>query len=81
MRTRSRGDLPAFPMSAHASDLIDDTGLLAEDGMSYKQWLVAHIAAGLAANADVSASRVVDLAFQLSDEIVERFDSTDHQYD
>jgi hypothetical protein len=74
MKVKSIGDLAAFPMAAHSTDIIDAIGVRSEDGMTYRQWLVAHLATGLAANPHVSAARVAELAFQLSDEIIDRLE-------
>jgi hypothetical protein len=72
--------MPAFPMSAHQLEAIDEIGL-PEDGMTYRQWLVGHLAAGLAANPHASVSRIAELAYQLSDEIIDRLDTTDKHFD
>lgn len=77
MRTKSIGELPAFPMAAHPSDVIDEIGVRSEDGMTYRQYLIARIASGLAANPSVSVARILDMAFQLSDEIVDRLDNSE----
>ncbi|HOB74720.1 MAG TPA: hypothetical protein PKG54_09345 [Phycisphaerae bacterium] len=78
MRIKSIGDLPAFPMPAHPGDHIDEIMVRSEDGMSYRQWLVAHLASGLAANPQINATRLVDLAFQLTDEIIDRLEMCEH---
>lgn len=77
MKVKSMGDLPAFPMPAHPNDVLDEIGLRSEDGMSYRQWLVAHLASGLAANPQVGAARIADLAFQLADDLIDRMEATE----
>jgi len=77
MRVKSIGDLAAFPMPAHPADVIDEIGVRSEDGMTYRQWLVGHLATGLSANPHVGAARIVDMAFQLADEIINRLETCD----
>lgn len=77
MKVKSIGDLSAFPMAAHPSDVIDEIGCRTEDGMTYRQWLVAHVASGLAANPSVGAARITDLAMQLTNDIIDRLDAGD----
>ncbi|GMV97450.1 MAG: hypothetical protein HRF43_19865 [Phycisphaerae bacterium] len=77
MKVKSMGDLSAFPMPAHPTDVIDEIGCRTEDGMTYRQWLVAKIASGLAANPSVGTARIVEMAFQLTDEIIERLDQAE----
>lgn len=81
MKVKSIGDLPAFPMPAHWGDHLDEISVRSEDGMSYRQWLVAHLASGLAANPNVGAARVVDLAFQLTEDIIDRIEMDEHPDD
>jgi hypothetical protein len=81
MKVKSIGELPAFPMGTHREDVIEEIGVRSEDGMTYRQWLIAHIATGLAANPHVGAARIVDLAFQLTDEIVGRLEADDMSND
>ncbi len=81
MKVKSIGEFPAFPMGAHRDDVIEEFGVRSEDGMTYRQWLVAHVAAGLAANPHVGAARIVDLAFQLTDEMIGRLEASEHSDD
>lgn len=74
MKVRSFGDLSAFPMASRPGDVIDEIGCRSEDGMTYRQWLVAKLASGLAANPTVGERRIVELSFQLADEIIDRME-------
>ncbi len=68
----STADTPAFPVHAPLGE-TDRPRL--EDGMTYRQWLVGQIAAGMSANPTHAVSQVATLSIQLADEIIRQMDS------
>lgn len=79
MTIRSIGEMPAYPATAQMNSILDESGGRPESGMTYRQWLVGQIAQGLAANPHVGAPRVMDLAMQLADEIIERLNTRESE--
>ena len=74
MHVISAAELPAFPVPLGASDDRLTFQSRAENGMTYRQWLIGQIAAGMSANPTHAVSQVARLSIHLADEIIRQMD-------